>query len=349
MSNSVPEFVDIEITSEYGYRFNELQNIMQANLLSMEAMFQTADFMSSELDLIGQEFVNTAKKFAQQQGLGGGTSLLAWGSSPKNKFGTTTGPKSLNGTVAGRGPTGNLISSIHYSLQNNNITFYNDARNSRGQFYAGHIEYGFHDRGGNMVPARPFMRPALYAVADASKGRIVGTLKRYLEQMWAMESLQFGYPITPHGNYRAFYKLHETPWAKGYGSYTASRLPQGRLSQMRTREGRMKFTVDRTQANKKGTYSQRVSSRMGSKAGWYKVNGQSRSKGETRWTHTADKSTSTKSSYKGVSKQSSVKPKVSSNPYGKQSDYSGYKHFVDTHFKGEMRNPSARSAWKGMK
>lgn len=267
-----PEFIDIEITSEYGYNLEGIQETLTNNILHMRALFESADFLSSELELIGEEFVSTATKFAQAQGLGGGgTSLLAWGSTPKNKFGTVTGPQALKGIVSQKGPTGNLINHIKYQIigGNKDIVFYNDAQNSRNQYYAGHIEYGFHDRGGGLVPARPFMRPALYAVADASRGRIQRTMKAYLEQMWAMESLKFGYPVTPKGNYRKFYQLHENPSAKGYGKYTSSGLPKGRIRESTSMKQRMAATVNRSGKNNQ-KYTQAVSSRMGSKGGWYK-------------------------------------------------------------------------------
>lgn len=343
MSNEVPEFVDIQITSEYGYRPDELVTRFQELALNTQVLFESTDFMTSELELIGQEFVTTAKKFAIEQGLGGGgTSLLAWGSSPKNKFGTVTGPPQLNGIVPAKGPTGNLVKSIKYEITNNrNISFYNDAQNSREQYYAGHIEYGFHDRGGNMIPARPFMRPALYAVADASRGRIIGTMKRYLEAMWAMESLQFGYPVTPKGNYRAFYEKHDSPKDKGFGRYTSSKLPQGRLQQLRSREGREKFTVDRKGSEKYRGYTQRLSSKMGSKKGWYKDSeGHEKSKRDTRWIKPSNERNFVKSSSRT---STSTKP---ISPYGSKGDYQNFKHFADTHFNGSLRE--AKGHWKKM-
>lgn len=334
-----PEFVDIEITSEYGYNLEGIQETLTNNILHMRALFESANFLSSELELIGEEFVSTATKFAQAQGLGGGgTSLLAWGSAPKNKFGTVTGPQALKGIVSQKGPTGNLINHIKYQIigGDKDIVFYNDAQNSRNQYYAGHIEYGFHDRGGGLVPARPFMRPALYAVADASRGRIQRTMKAYLEQMWAMESLKFGYPVTPKGNYRKFYQLHENPSAKGYGKYTSSGLPKGRIRESTSMKQRMAATVNRSGKNNQ-KYTQAVSSRMGSKGGWYRgysgrviyKNGQwirqysnsETSKSDTRWIKSPKNSNSPKNTQiSGSQKDSSKKglnQKTTSNNYEK--------------------------------
>lgn len=337
MSNNVPEYFDIEITSEYGYNLQEIQETLTNNIFHMRAIFESGDFLPSELELIGAEFVSTAKKFAEAQGLGGGgTSLLAWGSAPKNKFGTTTGPATLNGIVPAKGPTGNLINHIKYQIVggNKDIVFYNDAQNSRGQYYAGHIEFGFHDRGGGLVPARPFMRPALYAVADASRGRITRTMKAYLEQMWAMESLKFGNAITPKGHYRKFFELHENPSAKGYGKYTSSGLPKGRIAESTTMKQRMAATVNRSGLNNQ-KYTQNVSSRMGSKGGWYRgysgrviyKNGQwtrqysnsETSKSNTKWTNPPKISNSQRNTQISGSKKDSsgkgLNQKTTSNNY----------------------------------
>ncbi len=313
MSNETPEFVDIQITSEYGYNFEEVQERLINNVVHMKAMFQTADFMRDELELIGNEFVNTARRIAEQQGLGqGGSSSLLYKGRAVSLV--TYGPKHVT-TKSSSGNTGNLINHINYKISsNNNIYFYNDAQNPRGQYYAGHIEYGFHDRGGNMVPARPFMRPALYAVAEASRGHINSALKNFLEQMWAMESLQFGYPVTPKDNYRKFYQNFDNRLSKGYGKYTSSKLPKGRLKELSSKEGRGKFTVDRTKNREKGSYSQKLSERMGSKSGWYKDSKgrESYKKDDTRWIKTP--TSNSKSQKQTNTKKSTDKEKKSEKP-----------------------------------
>lgn len=59
--------------------------------------------------------------------------------------------------------------------------FFNNATNERGQYYAGHIEYGHYARDKKtFVEARPFMRPALYAVSKASTGNFAETLSSLL-------------------------------------------------------------------------------------------------------------------------------------------------------------------------
>lgn len=309
---------DVALESDYHYSFNQLVGQMEANVLNMQAFFQQGDLIQEDLNLIAEELKSTAVKFAQEQGLGGGTSLLHYGKAIKNSFGTVVGHNI--GSVAAKGPTGNLIANIETEVSGQKISLVNRAINSREQYYAGHIEFGFHDRGGGMVPARPFMRPALYAVADASKGQISGTLKRYLEQMWSLEPLQFGSVNISRGRAREFYKGAMNPKAKGYGRYTISRLPKGRFSEMRTRDNRMRYTVDRNLSGTKGTYSNRVSSRMGYKPG--KDQSGREHLTDTRWSSSSKSSSKQSSSYSsGNAKQYSSK-QPSSYSSGNTEQYS---------------------------
>ena len=341
MSN---DFFDVAIESDYRYLSGDSQKSLfydlERNIVNFQAFFQngleTGAIISEDLDLIAKEMENTAKRFAVAQGLGpggGGTSLVVYG-----KDGTTSFiPSKISG------PTGNLYYHIKAVRENEKITLKNDAKNFRGQYYAGHIEFGFRARNGKMIPARPFMRPALYAVADASKGQISGTLKRYLEQVWALETLQFGSLNISRGRVRPFYSLAMNPQAKGYGMYTATKLPQGRLNQLSSKEGRLGSTVYR---NMKDSFSQRVGSRMGhGEGGRYLTN--------TRWYNGNEKtSVSSKNSYQGTTKPISTKTSSQTssgktNTYGSRSDYNSFKHFAETHFGGNMR--AAKESWSNMK
>ena len=186
MSNNL-----VEIDSDYEYVLGS----MIGNVLNLEAQFQAGEWTQEELHIIAKELENTGKYFAEQQGLGMSTPV-----------------ESINGTkfsIINYHRTGKLINSIHATVENSKIHFYNNAQNSRGEYYAGHIEYGFHDRGGGFVPARPFMRPALYAVAESSKGRLTGAMKHFLQQgLWngiGYQSLTFGHKTTSGGATRVFY------------------------------------------------------------------------------------------------------------------------------------------------
>ncbi len=122
--------------------------------------FHNGDFLDAEINRIAAELKTTATYFAIEQG--------------------------LHVDIYGR-PT-NLIQHIKAEPKGNYkgghyIKFYNDAEH-RGRYYASYVEYGHHSRNRQLesyVVARPFMRPALYAVAEASKGnvsRVLGNLLR---------------------------------------------------------------------------------------------------------------------------------------------------------------------------
>lgn len=159
----------VEFTSNYEYVLRQVTG----NVMNLEALFQSGAWTRQELEKISAELVEAAHTFAAAQGLGGTRLDLA----------TTAKP-----------------------TDNNTVDFRNDAMDDKGRYYGGHVEYGHRDRGGGFVPARPFMRPAMYAVADATMGNLARTVTRYLEAMWAVEAVNFGHMITQSGNKRAFYK-----------------------------------------------------------------------------------------------------------------------------------------------
>ena len=157
----------IEFDSNYEYVLGQVQG----NVMNLEAFFNSGEWTREELEKIRYELVEAAHTFAAAQGLGG-TRL----------DGATQAVPSGNG-----------------------IDFRNDAMDEHGRYYAGHVEYGHRDRGGGFVPARPFMRPAMYAVADATMGRMTGTVERYLTAMWSMQALDFGH-MGGSGYQRKFYE-----------------------------------------------------------------------------------------------------------------------------------------------
>ena len=159
----------INIETDYEYVLGQLQG----NVMNLEAMFQSGLWTRHELQKICDELVESAHTFAAAQGLGGTRLDKA----------TTAVP-----------------------TDDNTVDFRNDAIDDYGRFYAGHVEYGHHDRGGKFIPARPFMRPAMYAVADATMGNLGGTVSRYLEAMWTVDAVNFGHMITSSGHKREFYK-----------------------------------------------------------------------------------------------------------------------------------------------
>ena len=183
MSN---EYLNVQIESEFQYTsasFKEgqseerLTELLQQELLDYQLYFEQSAWLDSEIEHIANELVETGKVFARNQGFGEGLTI-----STRN-----SGRRMISGT-------GNLVNSIKAEPISRNgiktINFYNDAQNERGQYYAGHMEYGFHDRGGNFVPARPFMRPALYAVSEGSKANLTNIMRGLLGNLWTGRGFQ---------------------------------------------------------------------------------------------------------------------------------------------------------------
>lgn len=154
----------INVSSDYEYITNKQAfilesdipkkvSIIQDNLLRFQADFSNGKWTEMELLRIADELEFMGQYFAEQQGL----------------F-----------------DEGNLIRGMHANVVNArgntpSVQFYNDARNSRGEFYAGHWEYGHRLKDGRFEHARPFMRPALYAVARASQGNFRDILSELLK------------------------------------------------------------------------------------------------------------------------------------------------------------------------
>jgi len=144
----------VNISSNYQYVTNAQKSIIESNipetiaviqdnLLDFQLNFSSGQWIHNELKIISKELVDMAHYFIEQQDLI---------------------------------ENGDLYRGVHAEPSGNGIKFYNDARNSRGQFYAGHIEYGHKARDGKFIPAFPFMRPALYAVSQASQGSFANIL-----------------------------------------------------------------------------------------------------------------------------------------------------------------------------
>lgn len=195
MSNEKPIGTGlVTITSDYEY----VLGYMKANMLKFQADFSQGGWTRQELDIISSELEQTAKFFAEEQGLNEVIPDL-----------------SVNGTEVyiKTKKSGELYRSIKSRVKGDSVILSANAKNSRNQYYAGHIEYGFHDRGGNFIPARPFLRPALYAVSESSKGRVASTMRELLESIWTQSGYMgydkissFGRLRRSSGGVREFYK-----------------------------------------------------------------------------------------------------------------------------------------------
>lgn len=194
----------LEIESNYEY----INGILMGNVLDFQAKMTNGSFTTNEKAIIANELRETARMFAQQQGLT------------------------------------HLASTTETRLVKDGVSLENHAVDKYGRYYAGHVEYGHWDRGHKrFIPARPFMRPALYTVAEASRGRINGAMTSYLNSMWSLTPLQFGrYHGTNKSYTRAFYSGERF----GKGQYTAQGLKtNSRFSDIRSSEFRDKYSIVR--------------------------------------------------------------------------------------------------------
>lgn len=133
------------------FEFTEDINRISEGLVKLDGLLQSGELIKEDLNQIKDDLVETGKFFAKQQGFSEGHIVKI----------DKSGKRRVN--------TGTLIKHIKArKIDNENgVKFYNDANLGRG-IYAAHMEYGFKDRGGNSIPARPFMRPALHAVVNNS-------------------------------------------------------------------------------------------------------------------------------------------------------------------------------------
>lgn len=230
MSNEQPITQNGFVTIESNYEY--FINSKIGNLLQFQADFTKGDWTRKELKIIADELEETAKFFAREQGLDRDITYIT-------KSGSLYDVSTHN--------TGKLYDSIkgRLSTVKNVVTLKADAKNSRNQYYAGFLEYGFHDRGGNFIPARPFLRPALYAVSEASKGHITSVLKDLLERVWTEDGYQgwknitsFGRMRTLSGGLAKFYN-NETPGLYTRKFFEKQSLASTTNSRAQIRNGRL--------------------------------------------------------------------------------------------------------------
>lgn len=344
MSN---DYLNVNVLSDFQYTSSsyksgdwtpeELTEIYQQELLQYQMYFQSMDWTDSEIQHICDELIKTGKVFATNQGFGTGHSVR----------------ETASGRL--RVGTGNLVNSIRANPETRGnfktINFYNDAKNERNQYYAGHLEYGFHDRQGKFVPARPFMRPAMYAVAEGSKANFRNIMRGLLENLWTgrgfngVSNLLFG----AQSSHR---------WSNFWGNKDfSSRLgAQSRLKELRGDTHRKQLSSVR--GNRPNAPKKMNGFRLAKNKKDYLT---MRTQGPKKNLYSSSKSSSTKShksstpakpSYKGAVKStpkvgmSSKSTKGPTHPYGRQSDYSNFKHFAETHFNGSLRD--AKSHWREM-
>lgn len=325
MSNDIFNVVlqsDFQYTSadyKSGFSGDEVTELLQKELLEYQMIFEQGSWLDEEIQHIANELVETGKVFARNQGFGEGLSI-----------GTR---KSGRLKILG---TGNLVNSIKANPVIKNgaktIEFYNDARNERGQYYAGHLEYGFHDRGGNFVPARPFMRPAMYAVSEGSKGNFRQIMAGLLNNLWTGRGFQ-GISNLSVGRKSASPKSNF--W--GAKSFSGRLGAQSRLKELRGQSHRKQMSTMRT-TNKNSKKIAKGYKLAANKRDYYKVR-------DGKITRKEGSSSSKQKS--GTSKQKTgqtTPPKPKEGKIINGVHYKEFKDYVDReHNGGEFRK--AKSIW----
>lgn len=229
----------VTITSDYEH----VITTAYTNLLKFQLDFSQGGWAKEEIKIISHELKNTAKYFAEEQGLAPGMpgSKKMW---EEDEFHVNSGT---------------LYNSIDSKVDGFDVKLTANAQNSRGQYYAGHIEYGFHDRGDNLVPARPFLRPALYAVSEATKGHLGNVMKNLINSMWQPGGYQGYQNITfnrliPNRN-KGWSLLNQPLNGKKSGLMVRNRLSQLRTDRVNNRTkfrdgaSNKAFTWDRQNIN----------------------------------------------------------------------------------------------------
>ena len=153
MSSDLQKFSTSTYT-KYAYITSDIQEVfgkIEQNALDFTTKFESGEVTKGQLSKIARELESAAVYFGEQQGLSGSNLI---------KIGNT---------------------GIHADIHGKYINFKNSAVDKYNRFYAGHIEYGHYTKNRKgFVPARPFMRPALYAVSKASVGELGDVLSDML-------------------------------------------------------------------------------------------------------------------------------------------------------------------------
>lgn len=218
----------VNITSDYEYILGKTMG----QALDFKALFHSNDFLSEQLEQIRYDLEDTAKLFAEQQGLAPGA--RGWG----GFLG-----KNLDGSNMYRYNTGTLYHGIKAVRSGRSIHLRSEARDQYGHYYGGHVEFGHQN-----VPPRPHLRPALQVVSEASRGKLRSALHNLLTGAFSGDmTLGFG----RGGGLGAFY------YRKGAGEIRQY-LTTG------TRGQQMKYHFGSIRSNTMGTKGTRGISRKAS-------------------------------------------------------------------------------------
>ena len=229
----------IKFTSDYEY----VLGATMGRMLSFQGLFHSSDFMIDQIEQIRYDLEETAKMFAEQQGLAPGA--VGWG----------IGGWNGDGTPMLRYNTGNLYNNIKAVRTGRTVHLRSEARDKYGHYYGGHVEFGH----GN-VPARPHLRPALYAVSEASKGKLRSALQGLLTGAFNGEIQRtFG---TGGGLSASYYR-------NGPGQVTKYMTTGTRKQQMKYHFGSIRNNIHGTKVSRKAqTFRNSFSSTAKKSMGW---------------------------------------------------------------------------------
>lgn len=149
----------VRFTSDYEY----VLGAQMGRTLDFVGLFHSADFMIDQIEQIRYDLEETAKYYAAQQGLAPGE--VGWGVDGWDE----------HGQPYLRINTGTLYNGIKAIRTGQSVHLRSEARDKYGHYYGGHVEFG-HQK----VPPRPHLRPALYTVSEASRGKLRSALHNLL-------------------------------------------------------------------------------------------------------------------------------------------------------------------------
>ena len=170
------------VESDYEYVLNDI--IGKAIRFQVQFEGGNLSWANSELDEIAKDLEAMAKSFATSQGIDG--------SKNEGKFARGS-PTILQGIKAYR--QGGVVELVSLAKKQTTGTIIKDGKSrntflnrstvskrghligeKEGGYYGGHVEYGHMLPDGGFYPARPYLRPALRVVSEASTGNLAGSL-----------------------------------------------------------------------------------------------------------------------------------------------------------------------------
>ena len=230
----------IRFTSDYEY----VLGAQTGRSLEFVGLFRSADFMIDQIEQIKYDLEATAKYYAEQQGLAPGE--VGWGTNGWNEF----------GEPILRVNTGTLYNGIKAVRTGQTVHLKSEAKDKYGHYYGGHVEFGHQG-----VPPRPHLRPALYTVSEASRGKLRSALHNLLTSGFnGNMNLMFG---TGGGLSSSYYR-------KGPGNVVSHLSSGTRKEQAKYHFGSMRNNSGKNISKKAQTFRQSFQKTAKKSMGWGK-------------------------------------------------------------------------------